>query len=203
MSGRTSDASCSICVKSHEVFTIWVSVVPAEIRSDSIPCWSLHCWFWTAVPLIRTRPPTRRFHSIEYGFWGSTQTLKSIYIVVAYSRRLFVLAPSFLVAYSSELRSFCLNFRSFLNILIRYILNESIQAISLWESPCLSNCSFWAFVFHINGRFIYAIFSYSWNKIISESLKNHSVTSWSGQSVSWWTLRNGLKRSMIRVFEIV
>jgi hypothetical protein len=39
--------------------------------------------------------------------------------------------------------------------------------------------------------------------IVSESLENHSVTSWSGKSVSWWTLRNGLKRSMIRVFEIV
>ena len=203
MSGRTSDTSCCICIESHEVFTIWVSVDPAEIRSDLIPYWSLHCWSWTAVSTIRTRPATHRFHSIECGFGGSTQTLKSIYIVVAYSRRLFVLAPSFLVAYSSELRSFCLNFRSFLNILIRYIWNESTQAILFRESPCLSNSSFWTLVFHINGRFIYAIFSYSWNMIVSESLKNHSVTSWSGKSVSWWTLRNGLKRSMIRVFEIV
>jgi len=130
MSGCTSDASLLVVscgsVESYEVFGIRiVSLEPAEIRSHLLPAWSLHCWSWAAVPLVRTWPPTDRFHGVEYSFRGSSQTLKSIYIVITYSWRLFVLAPSFLLPYGSQLWWLYLNFRRLLHILSRYIWHES------------------------------------------------------------------------------
>lgn len=170
LSGCTSDASC--CIARCEVFVIWiVSLEAAEIWSDLVPSWSLHCWSWAAVPLVRTWPPTHRLHGVKYGFRGSAQTLESIYIVITYSRRLLVLAPSFLLPYSSQLWWLGLNFLCLFYILSRYIRNESAQAISFWKSPCLSDRCFRALITIINGSRIDTVFSDTWNRMLCKSMK--------------------------------
>jgi len=201
MSGCTSDACCCRAIESHEVFIIRiVSLEPAEIWSHLVPSWSLHCWFWAAMPLRRTRPATHRFHSFKCSFRGSAQTFKSINIVIADSRRLFVLAPSFFLSYSSQLRWLCLHFLSLLYILRRYIWNELSQSITLRKSTFLPHCCFRAFITNINGRYIDTIFSDTWNKSFSNSMEEHSISSRASKSVSWRTLRNVLNRSKVRVF---
>lgn len=204
MSGCPTDASCCVSVESYEVFVIWiVSLEPIEIRSDLLPTWSLHCWSWTAVPVVGAWPTTHRFHRVEYGFRGSTQALKSIYIVITNTRRLFVLAPSFLLPYGSQLWWLCLNFLRLLHILSRYIWNEPAQATSHWEPRLSANRGFWALVAHINRGGINAIFSYTWAWCLCESMEEHSIGSRASQCVSWWTLRHVFKRSKVRVFHVL
>jgi hypothetical protein len=145
------------------------------------------------VSLIRARPTTDWFHGIKYGFRRSPQALEPIYIVIAYSWRLLVLAPSFLVSYRSELWWLALNFLGLLNILSRYIGHESAQAIILREPAGPPDCGFWALVSHVDGRLVDAVFSNTWNRIFSESVEQHSVAAGTGEGVSRWALRDGLK----------
>ena len=127
------------------------------------------------MSLIRARPSTHGFHGSEYSFRGSPQALESVYIVIAYSWSLFVLAPSFLVAYSSKLGWLLLNFLGLFNILSRYVRHETTQAVVLRESAGLPDCGFRALVSHVDGTLIDAVFSNSWNWIFGESVEQHSV----------------------------